>query len=79
MRLERLIERQRELGVSGLQLGATYEARTRVAIHALDHDAARSYAQRTAEEYRHGLGSVLGARYERLCEEARRAGIGIEA
>ena len=77
LRLDLLIERQRTLGASGLLLGATYEARARVAIHALDGAATRAYAQRTAEEYRHGLGSVLGARYDRLCEEARRAGIDV--
>jgi tetratricopeptide (TPR) repeat protein len=73
-RLEDVIQRQRELGVSGLHLGVTYEARTRVAIWADDTQAAKEYAERVAHEYRHDEGSPLGARYERLMNEARRMG-----
>lgn len=73
-RLEKLIAEQRKLGVTGLNLGASYEARTRVAIWAGDTEAVETYAELTAREYRHGNGSALGARYERLMEEARAAG-----
>ena len=59
--------------VSGLLLGATYEARARVAIWAGDEPAVEKYGRLTAAEYRHGRGSPLGARYERLMDEARRA------
>jgi hypothetical protein len=71
-RLDGLIAAQTELGVTGLHLGATYEARTRVAIWAGDEAAVERYGRLTAQEYRHGLGSPLGARYERLMDEARR-------
>jgi hypothetical protein len=70
-RLESVAERQLEIGVAGLHLGATYEARTRVAIWAGDAAAVALYGRKTAREYRHGHGSPLGARYERLMDEAR--------
>lgn len=71
-RLDGLIAAQTQLGVTGLHLGATYEARARIAIWAGDEAAVEKYARLTAQEYRHGLGSPLGARYERLMDEARR-------
>ncbi len=58
--------------MTGLLLGVTYEARARVAIWAGDDAAVERYARLTAQEYRHGTGSPLGARYERLMDEARR-------
>jgi hypothetical protein len=73
--LERVVAEQSELGVRGLQLGLSYEACTRVAIWAGDADRLHRYAQLTATEYRYGRGSPLGARYERLMEEARAAGL----
>jgi hypothetical protein len=75
-RLERVIEEQRELGVTGLNLGASYEARARVAVWAGDAAGVETYARLTAQEYRHGRGSPLGARYERLMEEAAKGGSG---
>lgn len=75
-RLERVIEEQLELGVTGLNLGASYEARARVAVWAGDADAVAEYTRLTAREYRHGAGSPLGARYERLMEEASKGGSG---
>jgi hypothetical protein len=74
-RLSRVIAEQRELGVSGLLLGAVYEARARIAIWAGDSAAVEEYAKLTAQEYSHGRGSPLGALYERLMDEARRAGV----
>jgi hypothetical protein len=74
-RLEGLMAEQVQLGVTGLNLGATYEARARIAIWAEDQAAVEKYAALTAQEYRHGRGSPLGARYERLMEEALRAGV----
>lgn len=74
-RLDAVIEAQRALGVTGLNLGASYEARARLAIWAGDTAAAEQYARLTAREYRHGHGSPLGARYERLMDEAQRAGV----
>jgi tetratricopeptide (TPR) repeat protein len=74
-RLDALIEQQTELGVAGLNLGATYEARARIAIWATDRPAVERYGRLAAEQYRHGRGSPLGARYERLMDEARGAGM----
>jgi hypothetical protein len=71
-RLEAVIIARKVLGVTGLGLGAVYEARARVAIWAGDDAALETYAELTAREYRHGHGSTLGARYERLMAEARR-------
>jgi tetratricopeptide (TPR) repeat protein len=74
-RLERVIEEQVALKVIGLQLGASYETCTRIAIWSGDVTRLQRYAALTAREYRHGRGSPLGARYERLMEEARRTGL----
>jgi hypothetical protein len=74
-RLDAVIERQRLQGVLGLLLGANYEARARIAIWAGDHAALEEYGKLAAREYRHGRGSPLGARYERLMSEARHAGV----
>jgi hypothetical protein len=73
-RLERLISAQTTLGVSGLKLGLSYEARARVAIWADDETQFEHFARLTAREYRHGARSPLGARYESLLNEARRRG-----
>jgi hypothetical protein len=74
IRLTNLIERQVELGVSGLKLGLSYEARAQTAIWSEDKHAFEHYARLTAREYRHGAHSPLGARYESLINEARRRG-----
>jgi hypothetical protein len=74
-RLERVIEEQNALKVTGLQLGASFETCTRIAIWSGDVTRLQRYAALTAREYRHGRGSPLGARYERLMEEARRTGL----
>jgi len=72
-RLEILIAEQKELGVTGPNLGASYEARARIAIWSRDEASFDAYAKLTATEYRQGLGSALGARWEGLMAEARRA------
>lgn len=76
-RLERIIARQLELGITGLHLGASYEACARVAIWEGDEAAVEEYSRLTAREYRHGQGSPLGARYERLMADARRTAKGV--
>jgi tetratricopeptide (TPR) repeat protein len=76
-RLSRLIAQQLGLGVSGLHLGASYEARARVAIEMSDRAAFQEYGALSAREYGHGRGSSLGARYERLLGDARRAGVDV--
>jgi len=73
-RLEAVIANQVELGITGLHLGASYEARARVAIWAADKAAIEHFAALTAREYRYGRGSPLGACYKRLLHEARRNG-----
>jgi hypothetical protein len=75
-RLEAMIAHQTQLGVTGLRLGLTYEARARVAILSADADAFERYARLTARAYRHGAHSPLAARYERLMNEASRRGLG---
>jgi tetratricopeptide (TPR) repeat protein len=72
-RLEALIAAQNEQGITGIGLGATYEARARVAIGSGDEAAFETYGKLTAREYRYGRGSALGARWERLMAEARLA------
>src|SRR5262249_29649745 len=74
-RLDAVIARQRAQGVSGLHLGARYEARAPIAIWPADQAAFAEYGKLAAEQYRHGRGSPLGARYERLLSEARDAGV----
>jgi hypothetical protein len=71
-RLDEIIANQVARGISGLRLGLSYEARAQVAIWADDEDAFATYAFRTAREYRHGAGSPLGTRYERLMNQAQR-------
>jgi tetratricopeptide (TPR) repeat protein len=74
-RLDAVIARQQALGVTGLLLGTHYEARARIAIWTGDQPALAEYGRLTAQQYRHGRGSPLGARYERLMSEAREAGV----
>jgi tetratricopeptide (TPR) repeat protein len=74
-RLGALIDEQVGLGVTGVELGATYEARARVAIWGGDQAAVEDFGQLAAEQYRHGTGSALSSRYELLLDEARRAGV----
>jgi tetratricopeptide (TPR) repeat protein len=71
-RVEAVIAEQKKLGVVGMNLGASYEARAKIAIWNGDEAALDQYAALTAREYRHGQGSALGARWERLMTEARR-------
>lgn len=74
-RLDALIARQSALGVTGLRLGLSYEARARVAIWSGDAAAFEHFAKLTAAEYRHGARTPLAVRYERLMNEAARAGL----
>jgi tetratricopeptide (TPR) repeat protein len=73
--LEEVIGGLNALAITGLELGATFEARARIAIWAGDRAAIEHYCRLTAKEYRHGERSPLGARYERLMDEAHRAGV----
>jgi hypothetical protein len=69
------IERQAQMGVTGLRMGVSYEARAQIAIWQNDADAFEHYSELTAREYRYGAGSTLGARYDRLLNEAARRGL----
>jgi len=71
--LDTSIEAAGVRGVSGLQLGSLYEARTYVAIEARDNAAIERFARLTAREYGYAQGSSLGARCERLLEAAAAA------
>ncbi|HEX4335366.1 MAG TPA: hypothetical protein VH062_05600 [Polyangiaceae bacterium] len=71
-RLDGVMVNQGELGITGLRLGASFEARARIAIWAGDTKNVEKYARLTAREYRHGDGSALGARYDRLMQDAQR-------
>lgn len=73
--IEGLIEQQTELGITGLKLGLSYEARALIALWCADEPTFEHYARLTAREYRHGARCPLGARYEALINEARRCGI----
>jgi hypothetical protein len=74
-RLDALIARQNALGSTGLRMGLSYEARARIAIWSGDAAAFEHFSELTAREYRHGARAPLGARYERLMNEATRAGM----
>jgi tetratricopeptide (TPR) repeat protein len=74
-RLDRVIAAQTALGTTGLRIGINYEARAEIALWNADPVAFDQFARHTAREYRHGAGSPLGVRYERLMHEARRRGI----
>jgi hypothetical protein len=73
-RLDALIATQTTLGVSGLKLGLSYEARALIAIWSSDARSFDEYARLTAQAYRYGARSPLSARYERLMNDATRCG-----
>lgn len=74
-RLDAMIAAQRALGVTGLRIGVSYEARAEVALWADDTATFDKFASLTAREYRHGIGCPLSARYDRLMNEARRRNV----
>jgi hypothetical protein len=71
-RIEAVIAQQTQSGVTGSRLGLSYETRAQIAIWQRDAAAFERYAELTAREYRYGAESALGARYERLLNEAAR-------
>jgi Protein kinase domain/AAA ATPase domain len=73
-RLDELIAKQRAAGLTGPRLGLNYEARARIAIWNQDEAAFEQHSRLAANEYRRGAHSPLAARYERLVNEALRAG-----
>jgi hypothetical protein len=77
--LEATIAQQLQRGVSGLHLGVSYEARAQVALWTDDQAGFQHYARLTAREYRYGAQSTLGARYDRLVNEASRYGLQVDS
>ncbi|HKP64830.1 MAG TPA: serine/threonine-protein kinase [Polyangiales bacterium] len=74
MRLDGLIAKQRAAGVTGPRIGQSYESRARISIWTQDEPAFEQFSRLAANEYRRGANSPLAARYERLVNEALRAG-----
>jgi hypothetical protein len=74
-RLDALISEQERRGVSGVQLGISYEARAQVALWHGDTAGFAQYAELTGRAYRHGAHGPLAARYETLMNQAQRQGI----
>jgi hypothetical protein len=74
-RLQEVIREQVAMHVTGLQLGRSYELCARIALCSRDASSFEAFAQLTAEQYRPGESSVLGALYERLMEEACEVGL----
>jgi hypothetical protein len=72
-RVEAVLAEQTALGVTGLQLGQSYEVAARVGLGANDGELFRRYAALAREQYHPGKSSVLGALYERLMDEGRQA------
>ncbi len=74
-RVDRAIADQQRRGVSGLQLGTSYEARARVALYERNAVDAAKYAALSVREYGHAPGAAIAARYARLLQDARRLGV----
>jgi hypothetical protein len=74
-RIQAVITEQKSLEISGLLLGRSYEYAARVGIQSKNLELLETYSSLAAEQYRAGQESVLGALYERLLEDARRAGM----
>jgi hypothetical protein len=70
-RLDQLIAEQCALGIKGLNLAASYEARARIAAWMHDRVEFTRYAQLSAAEYANGHSSALSARYAALMVEPR--------
>ncbi len=65
------------LGGTGVSLGTAHETRARVAIYMGDSEAFAVHAQRCAELYQSGDYPALTAKYQRLIQHARQAGLEI--
>jgi hypothetical protein len=77
VRVQRVIEDLNKLCVTGLLLGRAYECEARVAIAQRDDAQFALAAERVAEQYHCRTHRLLGASYERLMDDARRAGLGV--
>jgi hypothetical protein len=69
------IESWKNAGATGLNLGLVYENRARIAIILNDSDVFDIHSKRCAEEYLGKNNPALAAKYDKLIQEARKAGI----
>ncbi len=74
-RVEAVVEEQKAAGVTGLQLGLSYEALARVALGAADGESFRRFAALAREQFGAHRSSAFGALHERLMDEGRQAGL----
>jgi tetratricopeptide (TPR) repeat protein len=70
-RLGQLLDEQRALGIKGIQLAATYEARAKVALCMQDDASYREYARLGAAEYHEAHTSSLSTRYSGWITDTR--------
>ncbi len=71
------IDKQRQLGTTGFNIGIAYEYRARIAVLMNDQESFKAYAELAAREYRAGNNPVLTAKYEKLMRDARQATLGV--
>jgi hypothetical protein len=76
-RIDAVIEQQRRVAERGLSIGASYEARARIAICARDAASASHYAALALSARGAAAVSAMGTQLERLLHEARGAGLDI--
>lgn len=72
---ETMVEKNREYEMTGINPGMAYEARATVAIFMKDEVDFRTYAKACAEHFQKSHYAVLAARYEKLLQRARDAGL----
>jgi len=70
-RLGQLLDEQRALGIKGIMLAATYEARAKVALCMRDDASYREYARLGAAEYHDAHTSSLSTRYSGWITDTR--------
>ena len=71
-RLDRANQYREQLGMRGLNMGWSYEARARVALQMNDRDGFERYLRLCSDHYDRGRGNpALAARRERLLQSAR--------
>jgi hypothetical protein len=76
--IESVLDDQVRVGVSGLALAASYEARASIAVGTRDASAAAHYVGLAMRERRAGNPRAAGVQIEPLIEQAKRAGLALE-
>ncbi|HVW29557.1 MAG TPA: protein kinase [Polyangiaceae bacterium] len=74
-RVEGVIREQKELGITGLYLAQSYEVLAHVAVAQQDKTAFERSLSLAGELYQRAKSSALRARYEKLVDEGRKAGL----